>query len=300
MARGVLSRVQLDAALAYQATLKGTSLARVLTDLDMASTGDLTRAVAEGLGYAYVDLDTYPIDVEVALGVMEHQFARMTMSLAIRREGSELLVACARPNPVLDMILTARQHRYAIVLATDEAVMAAIETVYGGRAKQTRAQPRTLALLFTDIVDSTAKAFDLGDSAWLELLGRHNDLVRRILREHAGTEVNTWGDSFFATFDHAGEAVRAAAAVIGAVRPLGIEVRAGVHMGLVELAERDVVGIAVHAGARIAAMAAAGEVMVSSAVRDHASLRHVEFVPRGDYQLKGVPGSWDLYALISR
>lgn len=122
----------------------------MLADLKMASLGDVCRAVAEGAGYGYVDLDTYPIDVDVAQDVMTAGLARTTMSLAIRREGDELLVACARPHPLLDMVLAAHERRYTLVLATDDAVMAAIERVYsGGLALASGAETKTLALLFT-------------------------------------------------------------------------------------------------------------------------------------------------------
>ena len=128
---------------------------------------------------------------------------------------------------------------------------------------------RVLAtVLFTDIVGSTEKAADLGDAAWLDLLKEHNATVRALLGRYRGHEVDTAGDGFFATFDGPARGVRCAQAIVDAVKPLGIEVRAGLHTGEIELNGDDVRGVAVHIGARVAAMAAASEVLASSTVKD--------------------------------
>jgi pimeloyl-ACP methyl ester carboxylesterase len=159
---------------------------------------------------------------------------------------------------------------------------------------------RVLAtVLFTDIVGSTEKAVELGDRRWRELLAEHDAAVRRELERFRGSEVDTAGDGFLATFDGPARAVRCAIAIGEAVRPLGLDVRAGVHTGECELDGEKVRGIAVHTGARVAALAGAGEVLVSSTVRDLVAGSGLEFEDRGAHELKGVPGEWNLYAVRS-
>ncbi len=157
---------------------------------------------------------------------------------------------------------------------------------------------RVLAtILLTDIVGSTERAAELGDRAWRQLLERHNQLFRRELARFRGQEVDTAGDGFLATFDGPGRAVRCARAVLEGALALGLEVRAGLHAGEVELVDGDLCGIAVHIGARVAAMAGAGEVLVSSTVRDLVAGSGIEFEDRGMHQLKGVPGAWRILAV---
>jgi class 3 adenylate cyclase len=156
---------------------------------------------------------------------------------------------------------------------------------------------RVLAtVLFTDVVGSTQRAVELGDRRWRELLDEHNRVVRRELQRFRGHEVDTAGDGFLATFDGPARAVRCGQAVSAGVREVGLEVRAGVHTGEVELAGADIRGIAVHIGARIAARAGAGEVLVSGTVKDLVAGSGLEFEERGEHELKGVPGTWRLYA----
>jgi class 3 adenylate cyclase len=158
---------------------------------------------------------------------------------------------------------------------------------------------RVLAtVLFTDIVGSTEHATDLGDRRWLELLERHHALVRRQLERFQGREVDTAGDGFLATFDGPARAIRCAGAIAGAVRELGIEIRAGLHTGECELVGEKVAGVAVHTGARVAAQAGPGEVLVSSTVKDLVAGSGIEFEDRGVHELKGVPGEWRLYAVV--
>jgi pimeloyl-ACP methyl ester carboxylesterase len=152
-------------------------------------------------------------------------------------------------------------------------------------------------VLFTDIVGSTAKAVELGDRRWRELLERHNTLVRRQLLRFRGREIDTAGDGFFATFDGPARAIRCACAITGGVRELGLSVRAGLHTGECEIADSNVAGIAVHTGARVAAQAGAGEVLVSSTVKDLVAGSGIEFTDRGAHQLKGIPGQWRLFAV---
>ena len=151
-------------------------------------------------------------------------------------------------------------------------------------------------LLFTDIVDSTARAAELGDRRWRELLEKHHALVRRQLERHRGREVDTAGDGFLARFDGPARAVRCAAAIRDAVAGLGLSIRAGLHTGECELARGRVAGIAVHLGARILALAGPGEVLVSATVKDLVAGSGLSFADRGVHTLKGVPGQWNVFA----
>jgi class 3 adenylate cyclase len=157
---------------------------------------------------------------------------------------------------------------------------------------------RVLAtVLFTDIVGSSARAAELGDRAWRRLLEGHHARVRRELTRFRGEEKDTAGDGFFATFDGPARAIRCAEAIVDGVRELGLEVRAGVHTGECELHEGKVAGLAVVIGARVAAAARGGEVLVSQTVRDLVAGAGLDFVERGPHRLKGVPGEWRLYAV---
>ncbi len=165
-------------------------------------------------------------------------------------------------------------------------------------SRRAREPERALAtVLFTDIVASTETAARLGDRAWRDLLERHNAIVRRQLAIHRGREVKTMGDGFLATFDGPARAIRCAAAISDAVAALGIEVRAGVHSGEVELIDADVGGMAVNIGARIGALAGPREVLVSSTVRELVVGSGLEFAERGTHTLKGAPGEWRLFAV---
>ena len=157
---------------------------------------------------------------------------------------------------------------------------------------------RVLAtILFTDIVGSTAKLAEVGDRAWGELLKKHHALVRRQLVRFAGKEMDTAGDGFFARFDGPARAIRCACAIVEGVGDLGLEVRQGLHTGECELVEGKVGGIAVHIGARVAAEAAPGEVLVSSTVRDLVAGSGLRFRERGAVGLKGIPGEWRLFSI---
>lgn len=157
---------------------------------------------------------------------------------------------------------------------------------------------RVLAtVLFTDIVGSTQMAATIGDQAWRDLLLRHNAAIRQELVRWRGREINTAGDGFLATFDGPARAIRCAKAISDVVRPLGMEVRCGLHTGEIEIVDEDVAGLTVHIGARIAALAAPGEVLVSRTVRDLVAGAGFQFLTRGIHSLKGVPEEWEVYAL---
>jgi class 3 adenylate cyclase len=156
---------------------------------------------------------------------------------------------------------------------------------------------RALAtVLFTDIVGSTEHMARVGDKAGNEWLDRHHAIVRRELAAFRGREINVAGDGFFATFDGPARGVRSALSIQEAAHRIGIEIRAGLHTGEVELHGDKVAGIAVHIGARVAALANAGETLVSGTVKDLVSGSGLRFEDRGAHALKGVPGEWRLYA----
>lgn len=159
---------------------------------------------------------------------------------------------------------------------------------------------RSLAtVMFTDIVASTEHVARMGDKAWAQLLDRHDELVARELDRYRGRKVNATGDGLLATFDGPARAVRCAQAICEVVRSLGIEVRAGLHTGEVELRGDDIGGLAVHIGQRVSALAGAGEVLVSRTVTDLVIGSGLAFVERGEHALTGVPGTWTVFALQS-
>jgi class 3 adenylate cyclase len=160
------------------------------------------------------------------------------------------------------------------------------------------ADDRVLAtVLFTDIVDSTRRAADMGDRDWRALLDAHDAIVRSQLARFRGREVNTSGDGFLAMFDGPQRAIRCAMAIRDAVQALGIQVRAGLHTGECEVRGEDIGGIAVHIGARVSALAGPNDVLVSSTLRDLVIGSGLEFEDRGAHELKGVPGEWRLFAV---
>ncbi len=182
-------------------------------------------------------------------------------------------------------------------LGDSDAILAEVQEFLTG-VRPPPEHDRVLAtVLFTDIVGSTARASAIGDRAWKELLERHHALVREELRTFRGREIDTAGDGFLASFDGPARAVRCARAIVQAVRAIGLEVRAGVHTGEVELMGESVGGIAVHIGARVAAMAAPSQVLVSGTVRDLVAGSGIEFDDYGTHPLKGVPGEWPLFAV---
>ena len=152
-------------------------------------------------------------------------------------------------------------------------------------------------VLFTDIVASTERAASLGDRPWRLLLDAHDRVVREQLRRFRGREVKTTGDGFLASFDGPARAIRCAETIVDATKTLGVDVRAGLHTGECEVRGDDLGGLAVHIAARVGALAAWGEVLVSSTVKDLVAGSGIEFGDRGEHELKGVPGVWRLFAL---
>jgi pimeloyl-ACP methyl ester carboxylesterase/class 3 adenylate cyclase len=178
-----------------------------------------------------------------------------------------------------------------------DAVIDEIEEFVTG-TRPVREPDRVLAtVLFTDIVDSTRRAADLGDRRWRDVLERHNQVVRQSLERFRGDEVKTMGDGFLATFDGPARGIRCARAVVDDLGPLGVDLRAGLHTGECEAMNGDLGGVAVHIGARVAAKAQPKEVLVSSTVKDLVAGSEIDFQDRGEHELKGVPGRWRLFAV---
>jgi len=172
----------------------------------------------------------------------------------------------------------------------------AIEEFLTGAPARVEADRMLATVLFTDIVGSTEKAASLGDKRWRNLLDDHHATIRRMLARFRGREVKTTGDGFLATFDGPARGVRCACAIADEIKSLGIEVRAGLHTGECEMIGDDVGGIAVHIGARVAALAGRSEVLVSSTVKDLVAGSGLRFNDRGTQSLKGIPGEWRIFA----
>jgi class 3 adenylate cyclase len=242
-------------------------------------------AVAYALNVAFYETDL--VDVLPAV--------RVPTLVLYRGVAEEDALDVARRIPSAHAVRVPGDDYLAIFLSPE--VVDEVERFVAG--ERTRVVPDTVlsTVMFTDIVGSTERAAELGDRAWRDLLAKHHMLVRRELARYRGEERDTAGDGFFATFDGPARAIRCAQAIIEGVRELDLEVRAGVHAGECEEHDEKVAGIAVAVGARVAAAAAAGEVLVSSTVKDLVAGSGLEFEERGTHELKGVPGEWRLYAV---
>jgi pimeloyl-ACP methyl ester carboxylesterase len=240
-------------------------------------------------------LDLYrQLDVRVALAAIE------APTLVAHTAGDRMIPA-ALGRYLADHIAGSR---YAELPGEDhipfteaDPLLDEVEEFLVGSRGAAQADRALATILFTDLVDSTARAAELGDRRWRLLLERHDAAVRRQLSLHRGREVKSVGDGFLATFDGPARAIRCATALRGELDSLGLQVRSGIHTGEVELIGKDVGGIAVNIGARIGAEAVAGEVLVSSTVRELVVGSGLEFSDRGVRSLKGVPGEWRLFAI---
>jgi class 3 adenylate cyclase len=181
-----------------------------------------------------------------------------------------------------------------VVDEVHDATMRATTDFIGSLMRQADHERVLATVLFTDIVGSTELAARLGDAQWRALLARHHAVVRIELARFNGVELDTAGDGFFATFDGPARAISSALAIRDAVAAIGLEIRAGLHTGECEVHDGKVTGIAVAIGARIAALAEGGEVLVSSTVRDLVAGSGIRFGERGQHELKGVPGTWSV------
>jgi class 3 adenylate cyclase len=178
-------------------------------------------------------------------------------------------------------------------------VLDAIEEFVTGRPTIGDVDRVLATVLFTDLVSSTEHAARLGDRRWLDVLETHDAMVRAELARYRGNHIKSTGDGILATFDGPGRAIRCAEAIRDSLRPMGMELRAGLHTGELDLRGDDVGGIAVHIGARVAAQAGAGEVIVSRTVVDLVAGSGIQFEDRGEHELKGVPGTWRLFAVVN-
>jgi class 3 adenylate cyclase/pimeloyl-ACP methyl ester carboxylesterase len=184
--------------------------------------------------------------------------------------------------------------------ARGPAILAAVGELIASIREEQESFDRVLAtVLFTDIVDSTATAAVLGDAKWRKLIDEHDRMAKSLVARYRGEYVHSTGDGLLATFDGPARAVRCAQAIVEAAKPLGVEIRAGLHTGEIERAEHGVAGVGVHIGARVGATAGAGEVWVSSTVKDLTAGSGLAFEDRGEHELRGVPDRWRLYRVVS-
>jgi class 3 adenylate cyclase len=191
-------------------------------------------------------------------------------------------------------------HDNLILSGDTESVLDEIEEFVTGERPSREDPDRALAtVMFTDIVGGTERAAEMGDRRWRDLLETHYRVIRTQITRYRGREVKTMGDGFLATFDGPARAIRCASASTEAVQALGLDIRAGLHTGEVEIMGDDVGGMAVHIGARVGAKAGPGEVLVSGTVKDLVVGSGFEFADRGMHELKGVPGEWRLFAVAS-
>lgn len=184
-------------------------------------------------------------------------------------------------------------HAYWVV----DGLIDEIERFVTGAVSRTEPNRVLTSVLFTDIVASTTRAAELGDRAWREVLERHDELVERTVSEHGGRVVKHIGDGALSAFDGPAMAMRCAEALNEGIAELGVQLRSGIHTGECELIGEDLGGLAVHIGARVGALAGPGEIVVSSTVKELVIGSDMQFTDRGEHELKGVPGSWHLYAL---
>jgi class 3 adenylate cyclase len=203
------------------------------------------------------------------------------------------------PNVELRELTTMRGEFTWTEDATHEEWMSALSTFIEGLRPREQTDRILATVMFTDMVGSTERASELGDGAWRDLLAAHHAKARAELERYRGREIDTAGDGFLATFDGPARAVRCAQAIMDAVRDLGIQIRAGVHTGEVEVDGDAVRGIAVHIGARVAGLAGPSEVLVSSTVKDLVAGSGLMFEDAGEHELKGVPDRWHLYRVVS-
>ena len=221
--------------------------------------------------------------------------------LVVDREGGDLDLANIG-GQVAELMPTATVEPYEPVNLDLAGVSVGLEQIraFAGLERRPDDLDSVLAtVLFTDIVDSTKRSAELGDHGWSAVRHRHDDLVRRELERHRGRAIKTMGDGFLATFEGPARAVHCARAIGEGVRELGIEIRAGLHTGEVELDGDDISGIAVSIGARIAALAGPSEVLVSRTVKDLTAGSGLAFADAGEHELKGVPDRWQLYRVVT-
>jgi pimeloyl-ACP methyl ester carboxylesterase len=284
----------------YAAEYIAESFAPALADDGVTVTwlADYMRnAASPGAANAFARMNS-AIDVRSALPAIH------VPTLVLARDG-DLDYEVAETKWIAEQIRGSRfvsfpGNEHYIFFGNQEDLLGEIQQFVMGVQREEADLDRMLAtVMFTDIVSSTATAAELGDKGWRDLVERHHGLVRAMLGRYRGQEIDTAGDGFFATFDGPARAVRCAQAICHAVPDLGIQVRAGVHTGEVEMIAGKVGGIAVNVGARIASRADPSEVLVSHTVQGLVSGAGLLFEDVGEHELKGVPGRWRLYRAVA-
>jgi class 3 adenylate cyclase len=251
----------------------------------------ISQSGAEALIRLYAEVDIRDVLPTIAVPTL---VAHRTGDRMVPIEAARVLAAGIPGAKLVE--LPGNDH---IPVADPDQVIDEVEEFLTGHRAEREPDRMLATVMFTDIVDSTRRAAELGDKGWRQLLERHDQLMRRELERHRGREVKTIGDGFLATFDGPARGIRCATSAREAVRDLGIEIRAGLHTGEVEVMGDDIAGIAVNIGARVGAAAGPGEVLVSRTVTDLVAGSGIGFADRGVHALKGVPGEWRLYAVAS-
>jgi class 3 adenylate cyclase len=258
----------------------------------------ISRYAATPTSIAAFDRAWFETDVRGALATVQAP----TLILAKERSGwanPEIAanVAARIPNA---KAMTVEGNEGVVWVDDPEPLVGAIEGFLARIRDEEAELDRVLAtVLFTDIVDSTSTAAVMGDAKWRDLLAEHDRMAKTIVGRYRGTYVKSTGDGAMATFDGPARAVRAAQALVEAVRPLGLEIRTGAHTGEVTRSDDDLAGLGVHVAARVAAMAGTGEVWASSTVKDLTAGSGLTFEDGGEHELKGVPDRWRLYRVIA-
>ena len=281
----------------------GHALAGFLSDsgeADLAAQARYERQTASPGAAATILRHNVQMDVRHALGAL-----RMP-TLVVHRTGDPIVPVgagryLARHINGAHLVELPGDFHVGGVPGDDDDILDAIEEFVTGAPVVERdddVDRVLMTVLFTDLVDSTARASEMGDKAWRSLLEQHDTTAAKAVESQRGVVVKRTGDGLLATFDGPGRGVRAARALREAVASLGVEVRAGLHTGEVERRGDDVAGIGVHIGARVSALAASGEVLVTSTVKDLVMGSDLEFDDRGSRELKGVPGDWHLWASV--
>ena len=188
---------------------------------------------------------------------------------------------------------------HVVFVGDTDSLVDEIEEFLTGARSGAEGDVLTMTVLFTDIVASTEHQARVGPREWSRLTDHHDAMVRAALSRHRGHEVKTTGDGFLATFDATGRALRCAADILASAKGMGLELRAGVHTGEVEVRGNDIAGLAVTIAKRVCDLAGPGEVLVTRTVTDHVVGSRIDFTDRGKHELKGVPGTWRLYRAVS-
>jgi class 3 adenylate cyclase len=224
-------------------------------------------------------------------------------TLVLHREGNRFISLSAGrylaehiPNANF-VVLPGEDHLFFV--GDTDALVDEIEEFLTGARSGAEGQVVMAAVLFTDTVASTEHQARVGPREWSRLTDRHDAMVRSALARHRGHEVKTTGDGFLATFDATGRALRCAADILDGAKDIGLDLRAGVHTGEVEVRGGDIAGLAVTIAKRVCDLAECGQVLVSETVRGHMVGAHIQFRDEGERELKGVPGTWRLFAVLA-